>query len=64
MNPVRLKTFTASGEPGVTEIQHEVNKFLDETIDVVDTQTCMCAVGDEGDLYQSIMVSIWFRRID
>jgi len=46
-------------------MEGEINKWLkenDETIEIVDTQTAACTVGNvKSDLYQYVVATVWYK---
>lgn len=60
-----LKIFKDSGDDGIGRIQLAVNDWIDEESDVeiVSTETCMCSVGTQHEMYQCIVICVWYREI-
>lgn len=60
---MQVKVFTAFGEAGIEKIEEEVNEWLheNEDIEAIKTETCMCSVGSTSELYQCIVITVWWR---
>ncbi len=61
---LRLKLFRAFGGDGEFDLQREVNSWLasatDEGIKIEKTETAMCSIGSDTEIYQHVLVSVWY----
>lgn len=59
---VKLKTFKGTTWDGVEVLQDSVNRWLAaERPDVVKTETTACSIGCSEELYQFVLISIWYE---
>ena len=60
--------FRGDGAEGIREVEEKVNDWLSrsQNITINDTQTSMCIVGDnrDGELFQYVVVSVWYDEMD
>ncbi len=61
---LRLRLFCAFGGEGESTLQRHVNSWLesaaDQGIKVEKTEIAMCSVGCGTEIYQHLVVSIWY----
>ncbi len=64
---LRLKLFRAFGADEELSLQREVNSWLASAADqgnkIEKMETTMCSIGCDTEIYQHLVVSIWYTEI-
>ena len=57
-----LKVFCGVGGDGLSYVEDQVNEWLEsEPVEVVSSQTALCALDDRGGLSQCLVVTIFYN---
>ncbi len=60
---MKVRVFLATGYEDLRQLQNRINEWLSaEEVEVkhVDSAMCQIGVADEGDRYQSYVMTVWY----
>lgn len=58
---MKLKIFQESGARGVEKLEEEINAWLKrQDVEIRRTETALCGLGESGEVYQGIVISVWY----